>query len=276
MIDLHIHTNCSDGDYSPKEILNRVVEAGCNFFSVADHDNMDANEIILGELKKRKSGVKFMTGVEMSSALEDKFLHLLCYNFDYTNEPIRKMMLKAAVLRKERVISLFTHLEKKHNIIIPLCDREEILKKDIAGKPHIAKAAIKRGLTTLSEIDFAKKMLRVEDKKSIIDARDVIAFAHEAGAFVSYAHPILTQDNYGLDYEQLDAYTKKLKDLGVDAIEVFHSLHNEEQVEKYGAMAQRYGLKITCGSDFHSDKGDRKIGRVTKYGFVAGEKDIKL
>jgi len=101
MIDLHLHTTYSDGESSPKILLEKVVAKGCEIFSVTDHDDIRANFKIIAELKKNNYKIKFITGTEISAVFEKRNFHLLCYNFILDDKNIKGLFEEAAQLRKK-------------------------------------------------------------------------------------------------------------------------------------------------------------------------------
>ena len=255
MLDLHMHTTCSDGADSPKELLRKVIEAGCKLFSVTDHDSIEAIDEINSELKAYKRDVAFISGMEVSSIFKGCALHVLCYNFDCEHESITVLLKEIERLRIKRISSLFEHLSKKHGIFIPQSEIIEILSLPRPKKFHIAEAAIKNNLTDLPKNDFIAKYLEDMDKTTFsLPAEKVIHAARAAGGFTSFAHPVKMQNRYNMDNDALDGFIKLLAGCGLYAIEAYHYLHTETDVKNCKAFAKKYSLKITAGSDYHGKR----------------------
>ena len=276
MIDLHLHTNLSDGTFTPIETVGQVIASGCKLFSITDHDSARANGEVVEELKRQNSDIKYITGTEMSSNFMGKNLHLLCYDFDLENKDIKKMFAHATQLRKDRALELLFHLKDKYKIHIPESDIKELLKQRIIAKPHIAGLVIKNGLTDLSMGDFITKYIDEIDNKDLKPkAEEVISTVHKAGGFVSFAHPLEVQREYGLCYNGLDKFIKNLKGEKLDCIEAYHSIHNAERIEQYKTLAKKHKLLLTAGSDFHGSHPQRKIGVVSRCGITVGDELLK-
>jgi len=195
-IDLHLHTNMSDGTDSPLELLAKVEAEGLDVFSVTDHDDIRANNIILSAIKEKGCSARFITGCEISSIFEGRNLHLLCYGFDPEAESVKELI-----------------------------------------------ADIKR--TALK-----------------VPAERVTEAITKAGGLVSFAHPIEVEKEYRIDYKEIAKMAKKLKVLGLSAIEVFHSSHIDDNVREYRGIANKLGLFMSGGSDYHGGNKSVRIGQI--------------
>jgi len=228
MIDLHLHTDYSDGIYPPKELLSLAVKAGCDFISITDHDNIRAINEIFALLETGHNDIKYITGMEMDAVFNGLKLHILCYNFDHNSECIKNLFKHVALLKREYKARL------NENIISSCADEMEKAKY----KPS---------------------------------AEFIIENIHNAGGFVSLAHPIKLQNKFNMSLSALDLFTGELKDKGLDCIEAYHSLHDADDVKNYLEIAEKYRLKVTAGSDYHGInrnykyKTDVNIGKVTSY-----------
>ena len=277
MVDLHIHTTKSDGIFTPEQIVDKAVDAGVKLFSVTDHDNMDANPIVIEKLKTLNNQIKFFTGTEISGTFMGKSLHLLCYDFDPNSSHIKEMFEQSKSLRKGRAINLLNHIKNNHGIVFSDSDIERLLGRGLVGKPHIADLALEVGLTDLNRDEFCTKYFDDCKYEKILklDAKDVITATHNAGGFVSFAHPIEVQKEYGIGINELTEFTEALKDQKLDAIEVYHSSHGENEISNYKQIAKRFNLLKTAGSDFHGTHPNRKIGRVSKDSMIVCDEIIE-
>jgi len=263
MLDLHMHTTRSDGNDEPKELLKKVIDAGCKLFSVTDHDCISAISEIKSELNTCKHDITFIPGMEVSSIFKGYSLHILCYNFDCSHESITFLIEEIELLRKKRILYLFEYLAEKHNIYIPQADILETLSIPRRLKfskiyLHIAQAALKNGLTDLQQDDFVVKYFEDIDKTIkkmfIIPAEEVIQAVRKAGGFTSFAHPVKLQQKQILDFNTLDDFIKSLANCGIFAVEAYHYLHNESDVINIKNIAKKYDLKLTAGSDYHGKR----------------------
>lgn len=277
MIDLHLHTDMSDGSDSPLELLERIERAGCEVFSVTDHDDLRANAVILQAMKEKKYAARFITGCEISSVFEGRNLHLLCYGFDPEAESIKKMIAEGAKLRRQRIIAMFDHLCLEHNIIIPDEDKAEILSRAIPGKVHITDAAMNLGIKMTRQEFFDNCLDDMESREYKLTAEKVVTAVAEAGGVVSFAHPIEVQREYKINVSEIATMTKRLKAVGLTGIEVYHSSHGKKEVEAYQKIAKEHGLFVSGGSDYHGKNKDGVIiGKLNNYSFVPKNEDITI
>ena len=267
-IDLHMHTSMSDGSDSPLSMLDKIINAGIATFSFTDHDDLRSNLIILDELNKNSAKYKditFYTGIEFSSIYFGRGIHLLAYGFDPNHVLMVNLVSKGVANRKTRIKKLFTHLETKHNIKLPLVDKVKILSLDTPGKVHIANAIINNNLVPNYTFDqvfqsFLKDFKAPEFK---IAANEIIKIVKSVGGVVSLAHPIEIQKNHNLDLNELSDFLLELKRFGLGAIEAYHSSHTGAHIQDYLALAQKHKLLVSGGSDYHgSNKESAMLGKL--------------
>ncbi|MCL2064686.1 MAG: PHP domain-containing protein [Candidatus Cloacimonetes bacterium] len=276
MIDLHLHTNKSDGSDEPFELIKKLIEMNYKVFSITDHDDLEANIEILNELKFQKHTINFITGCEISSVFEGRNLHLLCYGFDPYSEKMISMIEETASRRKQRITAIFEHLLNKHKVHIPEEEKVHILNLKIPGKVHIADAALKMGIKMKRQEFFGNCLDDMESREFKIEAERVIEIVSSAGGVVSFAHPIEVQKEYQIDIAELLNMTKRLKDKGLSAVEVYHSAHNERDVLTYSNIASELGLLVSGGSDYHGKNKDVEIGQLSNYGYVPDDDKITI
>lgn len=260
--DMHLHTNFSDGEYSPKELLKKIEQSGVKEFAICDHDNFDG-ALIMRELVKNKN-IKFHLGVEISSRITelDINVHILCYDFDPTNFEVNKIIDDLKQKRLKKVDLMIDFVEDNFGYQISSFEREKLLKENnVIGKPHIY-TLIK------DKIDVEKeRFYRIfDDLKSDnmkADSKEVLKAFHDAGGVVVLAHPIEIEREYNVD--SLLAI-KFLKQHGLDGLETEHSKHTQEDAKRFKEYAKKLDLFESCGSDFHGEhvKPEAKIGVCKK------------
>ncbi len=274
--DLHIHTLCSDGEYSINEILDMAINRGIDMLSITDHDSVDSYKSIIP-----KEEIEVITGIEFSCQYEDKNVHVLGYFIDIENENLAKYLKSLRENRRERVKKILKKLKDEEIFL----NEDLIFTKDknkSVGRLKIAQEMVRLGYVKNEAEAFSlyigdnKKCYVSTTKLSISEAGKLI---HEAGGLAIIAHPGLI--NEFSDYE-------KLLSFNIDGIEVFHPKHSNEQREFFYDFAIKNDLLITGGSDFHSYKNKSKLGqayledkyiknmyfyRENKYVKYAGKKD---
>jgi predicted metal-dependent phosphoesterase TrpH len=256
MIDLHTHTTFSDGQYTPEEVVELAANAGITTISITDHDSVAG--LARGKAAADKAGIKFINGIEISCP-GNKELHLLGYNFDYNEPALIKACSEFARFREDRAHRIIEFLLER-NVIISLDEVREIAHGSaIIGRPHFAQALVKHGYVATVREAFDKYLASVDfDKieRPKPTAEDGIALIANAGGIPVLAHPALLKLETLAEEELL----KKLVRAGLKGLECFYSLHSPEQAEHYVSLAEKYGLIVTGGSDFHGEMVKPKIG----------------
>lgn len=244
LIDLHTHTTVSDGSFSPKEIVELASQKDILYFSITDHDSIDA----LDQLDEIPSDIKFITGVEISAEFP-KTLHILGYNFDPDNKELRAALKELQDFRSNRNQKMLQNMEK-FGFKITISELEKEAKGEIVGRPHFATLMHKKGYVSSYQEAFdlyldKGKPLYLNKKR--LDPRLAIELIINAGGIPVIAHPYQTK----LDDDKLENLIAELKSYGLQGIEAFYSQHTEDQVKQYLEYAEKYDLLITAGSDFH-------------------------
>ena len=245
-IDLHIHSTCSDGQYSITELLNKANEIGLKYIGIVDHDTVkNFSEIQSNSLaaQMRKEGAKIYAGTEFSCIIDKYKLHLIGYNFNYTSDVISNLIEHIQELRKRKLIDKLEYLQKQG-----IYFKEEQINylKTIknVGKPHIAKCMIENGVG--GDID------------------------NKAKGFVVIAHPYQIAEENHVSISEAEKVWEKLTLMGVDGMECFYSKYDASQINYLVKFANAHKLLITFGSDFHGEKVKPyvKLGCVKKNSFL--------
>jgi len=262
-VDLHLHTNYSDGYFSPFEIVKKIQKTGARIISITDHDNIGGiKEAIRTGIKEQ---IEVIPGVEISGEYENREMHILGYFIDPSSEPLKNLLQE---IRDERILRLKKIIEKMNELgsKITYEDVKEDLKPNVSiGRPHIANALVKEGFVKSFFDAFVKYIGddKIADVKKVRPAYDkVFKIIREAGGLSFVAHPA----RYFNEEE-----IKIFKTAGLDGIEVIHPSHSASEVKKYKDIASKFNLLTSGGSDFH---GGRKndAGNMGKYYIT--EKDV--
>ena len=261
-IDMHIHSNKSDGDFSAKEIVELSLKNDTTMISITDHDTINAIDELNDSLPDNMIGVN---GVEFSSYItvdnQRYKIHLLGYGFDPKNKSFYRIIDEMC---QKRVIA-HNNLIKEVNETITTIPEESIAKLDIERYSWFDREIIKQlkedkfDRNTIDEIKkyFIQRRFNY-DKNYYLESKRVIDTIHEAGGYAVFAHPMA----YGLDNEIINKIIIKLTDLGIDGIEVFQSDCSREDSNKLMKISNELGLLYSVGSDFHKFSQDgRLIGK---------------
>lgn len=246
--DLHTHSTASDGQYTPAELAQLVRERGNQVWALTDHDNLDG----LDEAAKAGEalGLHVIQGVELS-AEDYRNLHILGYGFSISM--LREWIERQKKRRDKRKYRIRDFLRTK-GLEIPLDEVDEEAAGGSVGRPHFAMVMLKRGYVATRKEAFDRYLDTLEfqniEKDSKPSAQECVERIKAAGGKVSLAHPY----QIVLSGETLEQLVKRLSDCGLDAIECYYPIHAPEQTARYLDIAQKYGLHVSGGSDFHGEK----------------------
>ena len=253
MIDLHSHTNESDGTFTPFELVELAVERGVEALAISDHDTFAGYDQALPEARSR--GLDLVCGIELSTRVpgsKSRTVHLLAYFLRQPPPPEFRAWLDELIAgRRDRNQRLIASLQEK-GVDIELAEVER-LGRTLTGRPHFARVLIDKGYA--SSFDEAFRRYLGETAPTYVEryapyVADGIRRVLDAGGMPVVAHPI----RLGIHNPKAeDAFIRELRDAGMRGIEVFHSDHRPEDMQRYGGIARKYGLLVTGGSDFHGE-----------------------
>lgn len=243
--DLHCHTTCSDGSMTPREIVFHAKEMGLSGLSITDHDNVSAYTEAIPAAKEAK--IALGTGVEFSSVTEGRSVHLLGYDFDPTDPELKAFCERHVIRRRGRNKAIFSKLEKQ-GMKIDEEKFETLLEKGLpVGRPHIALELVEKGyVKTVQEAfdRFLGDRKPCFDPGSPISTRETIDLIHKLGGKAFLAHPHFLRNS---------RLIRQLLSLPLDGIECYYARIPSEQEAKWVQLAEKHGLLMSGGSDFHGE-----------------------
>lgn len=248
MIDLHTHTTASDGRCTPAELVARARDAGVTVLSVTDHDTVAGCGAARASCADAQ--IEFVAGIEITAVRDEADIHILGYFIDPESAPLRAFLVAQRQQRVERIGRIIDRLRA---LGISL-DADAILQPAIAnpntavGRPWIARALVAAGHVASTNEAFDRWLARGRPAfvaREGAAPADAIARVHDAGGIASIAHPGLIGR---------DAWIPEFVAAGLDAIEVYHTNHDETATAHYRAMADRLNLAVSGGSDYHADE----------------------
>jgi predicted metal-dependent phosphoesterase TrpH len=261
VIDLHSHTYKSDGTDSPARLVELALERRIEALAITDHDTFagydDAQPIA------QERGLDLVCGVELSCKFQEKSPHLLAYfPTGPAPGPFRAWVNGILESRRDRNRGLIAQLQKL-GVAIELAEVEAV-GRTITGRPHFARVLIEKGYATDKQDAFDRFI--GESGSAFVERQgptleDAIAQIHQGGGLSSLAHPIRL--SLASNPEKEAVLFDKLRAIGLDALEVWHTDHKPALVKRYAAYAERHGMLMTGGSDYHGDnKPNARLGGV--------------
>jgi 3',5'-nucleoside bisphosphate phosphatase len=244
VIDLHLHTTASDGTCTPEDLVRRAWQAGIRTMSVTDHDTMAA--IGPATAAARLYGMTVIPGIEITAVHRGKDVHVLAYGLRETVPALQAQLAAQRDARRERAAEIGKRLAA---LGVPI-DMSRLLTgatgKALA-RPAIARALVDAGHVSSVADAFARYL---DDggpayvPHTGASPASVVAIVAAAGGISSLAHPA---------YSKADDLIPELVDAGLAAVEAFHSSQNGEDEQRYLALAERHGIGVSGGSDYHGE-----------------------
>ena len=259
--DLHLHTQFSDGTFTPEELVVHAQKSGLCCIALTDHDTVEG--CARSSAACSAVQMEFISGTELTAEHEDIEVHILGYFLDTGNQVLLDRIGQFQTVRQQRIHEMVAALNK---LGIPLKAEAVFALANCKspGRPHVARALVKEKL--IGSLDeafdrFLKKGKPAWVPKTKMSALEGVELIHQAGGLAVMAHPGLNRS---------DDIIPALVDAGLDGIECFHTKHSTLVSERYLEIAEASHLLVTGGSDCHGySKHKPLIGTVKlPYGHV--------
>lgn len=260
LIDLHIHSTASDGSLSPSDVVLLAKKQGMDAIALTDHDTLEGLEE--AEEKARELNVEFIRGCELSAKFLDTDVHVLGLYVPKEKELIQDLQEELKIFIERRNTRNKKIVQKLQNlgIDITLRDVEEEAGGKVIARPHFANVLLRKGAVTSAKEAFekylAKGKLAYVSRESI-SPHHAVEILTKAGCVPVLAHPRLIK----CSEQELIGLIEELIPLGLKGIEAYYTAHSFEDEHYYLKLAEKYGLCVSGGSDFHGkSKPDINIG----------------
>jgi predicted metal-dependent phosphoesterase TrpH len=265
-VDLHLHTTASDGVFSPSGIVKYAKERGLKAIAVTDHDTIGGNGEALDE--GEKLGLEVIPGVEISAQFDLGGMHILGYFIDIRNRTLNERL---SLLQETRAHRNPRMVQKLRELGLEITYDEVQLASGggQVGRPHFAQVLLQNGYVNTVQEAFDRylgKGAPAYVDKFRFDPREAVRLIRDARGIPVLAHPFTLHIPLP---KQLNALLTELIQLGLMGIEVYYPEHTEDQILLYKSLAEKHGLLVTGGSDYHGIGADKvEIG--------IGWKDMRL
>jgi 3',5'-nucleoside bisphosphate phosphatase len=246
LIDLHSHTNESDGSLAPSKLIEDAVRAGVTDLAITDHDTLAGYDLALDSAQA--AGLDLLCGIELSTKLRGRSTHLLGY-FPAAGEldEFRGWVRGQQQARKDRNIRLVARL-RELGFDITL-EEAEARGRGMTGRPHFAAIMLEKGYVRnyrQAFDDYLDESAQAYVYRQEPTFSEAVAVVRQAGGIASLAHPTRVHGDVAEMMPELCA-------AGLNAIEAYHSDHSPQETEYFVELAGRFGLLVTGGSDFHGE-----------------------
>jgi len=254
LADLHLHSHFSDGTYSPEELAAQAQRCRLAAIALTDHDSVEGCPGTAVACAAKE--IEFIPGTELTAEQDGNELHLLGYFIDTQNPSLLRRLARFQAVRQDRIHEMVARLNR---LKVPLSAEAvfALASCRAPGRPHVARALVQAGLcVNLDEAfeRFLKKNRPAWVPKFKMSAAEAVDLIHQAQGVAVLAHPGLNRT---------DQVIPGMVEAGLDGIECFHTKHSTAPSQHYLALAARFHLLVTGGSDCHGlSKGKPLIGTV--------------
>ena len=250
-IDLHTHSDFSDGTCTPEEVVHAALKAGVSVYALTDHDTTDG--VLRAKKVCEEHRILFTPGVEISTREHDH-LHFTGYNIDLENAEFQAFLAQNRQNRRERIRKIIQQLIAAGVDIT----EEEVFSRapNTVSRAHVADALKAKGIVPSRQEGFRRYLVPGQPgyvPSAGVTAIEAIRHIKRAGGMPVIAHPGIVSEHWNFP-----AWTEA----GLEGVEVFYPAHTFTMKQDLLAITRKYGLLATAGSDYHGPRA----GRITTPG----------
>lgn len=269
-MDLHTHTNYSDGSLNPEELVDLAIKRKVKILAITDHGNISGIREAVNYSKSKN--IKIISGIEINAEVNkfENTVHIVGLNMDINNLKLKKLCKHLDDYHK---LITKKKLEVANNYFNSSLTYQEIQKKTkgIPGSFHILETLMEKGYIKSIEdgikIALKNNLSKVNIKEKIVNVKQVIQIIHNSGGIAILGH--LSAYKYVKKFEtfkEQEELVKKLVDYGLDGMEIYIPNIIDKEFKFCKKLAKKYNLLTSCGSDFHDEKRlpDNKLGLFDK------------
>ena len=260
MIDLHVHTTASDGQYTPTQIIEKASDKNIGVIAITDHDTVAG--IDEGAAAAKKLGVTFVPGVELNINYPTGEFHLLGLGFKEISPSLNEILENLVKNRDSRNLQIIDKM-RQEGIDISLEEMKADFPDTVLGRPHFAAELVKKKVVKTRQQAFDRFLAKgrpwyVPRVGSGLD--EAIVAIKDSGGVPVVAHPMSLYLSWGKLPDALQDFYER----GVMGIEAFHPGARVTECLRLEELGRKIGYFITAGSDFHDEKirADRKLGHT--------------
>lgn len=263
-IDLHIHSNYSDGSDSVDKLLENIKSSGITTFALTDHDTISG---CLEVMEKLSGKIKFIPSVELTCLAGDIKCHILGYGCNPLNENLTSLIERGKVLRRDKLETRITYLREKWEIELTHEELDWLYSRRSVVKTHLANILVQRGLSADNVSAMKKYLDGCKTGNTRFDGQEAIDVILNAGGIPVWAHPLGGEGEEHLLPEMFFPELEKMLSFGIKGLECFYSRYTKQEAGFLANCARDNGLYVSAGSDYHgSNKNGISLGQLSSDG----------
>ena len=257
--DLHLHTNCSDGSDTVQELVQRIADNNLRIVALTDHDT------VAGISEMRESlpdDIKFIPGIELTSKARGVKCHILGYGIDENNPSLINLIEKGKLLRRNKLETRIKFLKEVWGIELNQEELNWLYARKSVVKTHVANVLVKRGLADNPVEAMQKYLDGCKTGNSRFDGEEAINTIKQAGGIPVWAHPLGGEGEEHLDKEEFFSRLEIMIACGIQGLECYYSRYSDAEISFLKDCANKKGLFITGGSDYHGGNKTVILGQL--------------
>ena len=254
-VDLHLHSQYSDGSATPWALAELADRRGLSAISLTDHDTVDGIPEILA--RGVELGLTVIPGLEVGATYRELSLHILGYHIDYTSRVLAQWLEPLQQSREERNVKIIAKMQQM-GLDVHADELQAISRCGQTGRPHIARLLLNKGIVDSLGQAFHQYLRRGAPawfSRFAYSAADSIEMIHGAGGLAVLAHP----GQLDPEFKLLPLLIPELVERGLDGLEVHYPSHPAEIQRRLLALARKYNLVVTGGSDYHGKNKNMSV-----------------
>lgn len=246
-IDLHAHSNISDGMLSPVELVEHAAMHKVDVLALTDHD--DTSGLVIAEAEAQRRNMRLIKGVEISVTWKKRTIHIVGLKIDPEYPPLKEGLANLRAGRHVRAVGMAAGLEKI-GITGSLEGAYEYAREGIISRMHFARFLVDKGIAKDNKSVFKRYLVKGKPgyfEHQWASLEDAVSWIVGSGGIAVIAHP----GRYELGRTNMLLLLEEFRALGGTAIEVVTGSHTPPQYVEYAKYAHLFGLKASLGSDYH-------------------------
>ena len=273
-VDLHLHSNFSDGSDSIKELLSEIIKSKITSFALTDHDTIEGCK----EMRQIvPPDITFIEGIELTTIADDIKCHILGYGCDCNNLVLNDLILKGKDLRKKKLEVRIEYLKNKWGIELNKEESDWLFSRKSVVKTHIANILVKRNLAPNNLSAMKKYLDGCKSGNTRFSIEESINAIISSGGIPIWAHPLGGEGEKHLSKEDFLPKLEKMITFGIKGLECFYSRYNEEEIDFLVKCANKNNLLISGGSDYHgTNKNSINIGKLNINNNFVNKKNLTI
>lgn len=264
LIDMHTHSNFSDGELDPNLLLYHAKMQDIGTIAITDHDTLEGIKTLRNETDYiKRMGLELYSGIELSAKRDFGRMHILGYGFNVDDKSLNSKMTELRDNSVNAVLAIYDQIRRDYGIRFTYEDIRNLINANHnLGRPDLAKLCIKYGFASSVQEAFDKYLIEAHQKtrqsNKGLQYEECLDLIINSGGIPVLAHP----KSLELSNDEFIRLLESMISCGLRGIEVYHSSHTKEEMDYYLDIANRYNLLISGGSDFHGKgvKPDIKLG----------------